>query len=257
MNIVKANGYRAPVFVLHGNEGRGKTTLASKFKKPLFFDLEHGIPRGITVDSVEDTSSFATIMATLREIYADPHGFQCIVVDALDTLEALILKDVCTKNHWTSVETPPFGKGWVAADIEWQRFLAAVSAIRTKHGVTIVLVGHSAIERVEDPRAPSYTSYTLRLHRRARALVMDAADVVGFLAEDIKTITEDTGFNRERTRADAGPARYLFVEGRPAFAAKNRFDMGSKISIPRDFDIGNLTKFFATPTPPTSKEISP
>ena len=48
----------------------------------------------------------------------------------------------------------------------------------------------------------------------------------------------------------------MFVEGRPAFAAKNRFDMPAKIEVRKDFDIGNLAKFFAAPeaTPPATEE---
>jgi AAA domain len=107
--------------------------------------------------------------------------------------------------------------------------------------MTVVLTCHATIERVEDPRAPTYTAYAPKLHKRARALVMDAADIVGFLAEDLRVVTDDGGF-RERTRAAAGNGRFLFVEGCPAFNAKNRFGMPAKIPIPLDFDIANLTQ---------------
>jgi hypothetical protein len=122
--------------------------------------------------------------------------------------------------------------------------LSAITAIRDKHGVAIVMICHTMIERVDDPRAPTYTSYQPKLHKRARALVMDACDIVGFLAEDLRTITDDGGF-RERTRAAAGGGRYLFVEGRPAFAAKNRYGMPEKIQIPLDLNISELTKYWS------------
>jgi hypothetical protein len=253
VKIVKSTGRLAPILVLYGAEGRGKTTLAAKFNKPLFFDLERGLPRGVSVDTVQSSFSFPTLMSAMREIHTGELGYETLVVDTIDSVEGLILSHVCAENRWSSIESPAFGKGWVAADAVWRKFLGALAAIRGKHGMTIVLVGHSTVERVEDPRAPSYTSYALRLHKRARALVMDAADIVGFLAEDLRIVTEDAGFNRERTRADAAPTRYLFVEGRPAFAAKNRFDMPSKIEIRKDFDITGLTKFFATPT--AAKEV--
>jgi hypothetical protein len=253
VNIIKSTGRRAPIFVLYGAEGRGKTTLAAKFNKPLFFDLEGGLPRGISADTVQGSFSFPALMSAMREIHTGEFGYETLVVDTIDSVEGLILSQVCAENHWASIESPAFGKGWVAADTGWRKFLGALAAIRGKHNMTIVLVGHSTVERVEDPRAPSYTSYALRLHKRARALVMDAADIVGFLAEDLRIVTEDAGFNRERTRADAAPTRYLFVEGRPAFAAKNRFNMPTKIEIPKDFDIAGLTKFFATPT--ANKEV--
>ena len=129
-----------------------------------------------------------------------------------------------------NIETPSYGKGYVIADLEWQRLIRGVTALRDKHGMTIVLVAHSTIERIDDPRAPTYTSYLPKLHKRARHLILDACDIVGFLAEDLRVITDDGGF-RERTRAAGTNARQLFLEGTPAFAAKNRFGMPAKMPI--------------------------
>jgi hypothetical protein len=74
---------------------------------------------------------------------------------------------------------------------------------------------------------------------------MDAADIVGFLAEDLRVVTDDGGF-KERTRAAAGNGRFLFVEGCPAFSAKNRFGMPTKIPIPVDFNVSELTKYWTS-----------
>ena len=102
---------------------------------------------------------------------------------------------------------------------------------------------HAEVVRIEDPRAPAYTSYQPKLHKRARGLVMDACDAVFFLAEDLRTVTESGGFN-DRTRATAGAGRFLFTEGRPAFAAKNRFAMPEKIALPIDFNFSDFAKYW-------------
>jgi hypothetical protein len=245
MDIVRADSQRAPIIVIYGAEGRGKTTLGAKFPSPLFLLLERGLPRGVSVDVVHGVKTFAQIMAALRHLYQDKaNAYRTLVVDTVDQLETAILDHVCAENRWAMIETPAFGKGWVAADVVWRQFLHAISALRDNRNMTIVLIGHSSIERIEDPRAPSFTSYGLRLHRRARSLVMDAADIIGFLADDLRTITEDTGFNRERTRAAASPTRFLFVEGTPAFTAKNRYGMPSRIEIARDFNVQTLMQYF-------------
>jgi len=226
--------------MLYGKPGFGKTTLATKFPKPLFFALERGIPSGIEVASVEGIDSFEGTMAALRDIYAEGAGeYRTIVFDTLDMLEAHVIEYTCEKHNWKNIEAPPYGKGWVACDDEWRRFLRAITSIRDKHGITIVLICHAAIERVDDPRAPSFTTYAPRLHRRARALVADASDIIGFLAEDLRTVTDDGGF-QERTRAVAAPGRFLFLEGRPAFLAKNRFAMPEKIAIPLNLDFSTI-----------------
>jgi AAA domain len=240
MDIIRADSRRAPIVVIYGAEGRGKTTLASRFTNPLFLLLEQGLPRGVTVDAINGVKTFADVMTALRQIYQDTqHTYGTLVVDTIDRLEGMIHEHVCAENRWTSIETPGFGKGWVFADTPWRQFIRAVSALRDDCNMTIVLVAHSDIARVEDPRAPSFTAYGLRLHRRARALVMDVADIVGFLADDLRVMTESGGF-RERTRAAASPARFLFLEGTPAFAAKNRYAMPAKIDIPRDFNVSTF-----------------
>jgi hypothetical protein len=89
--------------------------------------------------------------------------------------------------------------------------------------MTIVLLAHSAVETVNDPRAPAYTSYQLRLHKRARGLVQDEVDVIGFLATDVAVVSQDAGFNKKRNRAEGGAARWLHFEGRPAFFRRSCF----------------------------------
>jgi hypothetical protein len=246
MKVSKAISNRAPIILVYGAEGRGKSTLASKFPKPLALLLERGLPRGVEVDAVEDVYSFEMVMATLKDIYAAPPEYQSLLIDTVDALEALLIEGLCAKNGWKNVETPSYGKGWVAADDEWRRFIRAISAIRDKHDMTIVMTCHCAIERIDDPRAPTYTSYQPRLHKRARGLIMDCADAVCFLAEDLRVVTDDSGF-RERTRAATDTRRFLFTEGRPAFAAKNRFGMPEKIPIPIDFDFSTLAQYWAFP----------
>jgi hypothetical protein len=244
MKISPAKPNEAPIIMIYGAEGRGKTTLACKSPNPLALLLERGLPRGVSVDAVEGTDSFEGVLAALRDIYANPGQYRTLIIDTADMLEAHLLEFVCAQNNWSHIEKAAYGKGWVAADEQWRRFVRAVTAIRDKHAMTIVLLCHASIERVDDPRAPSYTAYVPRLHRRGRALLMDACDAVFFLAEDLRVTTDDGGF-RERTRAAAPNGRFLFTEGRPAFAAKNRFGMPEKIPIPIDFEFSQLAQHWA------------
>jgi hypothetical protein len=243
MKIAKATCGTAPVCLFYGDPGRGKTSLASKFKNSVAFLLERGLPRGVTVDTIEDVTGFGAVMDGIRALYADPLGYQTLIVDTLDALETILIEHTCITHSWKNIEQPSYGKGYVAADLEWQRFIRGITALRDKHGMTIVLVAHSIIERFDDPRAPSYTAYWPKLHKRARHLILDACDVVGFLAEDLRIATDDSGF-RERVRATSSNQRFLHVEGCPAFVAKNRFAMPPKIAIGVDFDIGELTKYW-------------
>jgi len=71
---------------------------------------------------------------------------------------------------------------------------------------------------------------------------MDACDAVFFLSEDLHIITDD----RDRARAAAGAGRYLFAQGRPAFAAKNRFGIPEKVPLPIDANFSDIAQYWAT-----------
>ena len=246
MKIEQLKNTATPIIFIYGNEGRGKTTLANKFSKSVWMLIERGLPAGVIVDAISDLNTFAQVVEALRALYLDPGPYRTLVVDTLDSLEPLLLDHVCAQHNWKNIESPSYGKGYVAADTAWQGFLKGLDALRVKHGITIVLTAHAAVERFDDPRAPTYTMYLPKLHKRARALVCDAADVIGFLAEELRVASDDGGF-RERVRASSSNQRFLFVEGTPAYVAKNRYGMPPKIPVPADFDISELTKFWSQP----------
>jgi hypothetical protein len=251
--IHTATAVLPPRILVHGCEGVGKTTLAARFPKPVFLQVEDGCPAGLTIDTFGLLDTFPALRDALTMLAVESHDHRTVVVDSLDALEALVWRDVCTSQGWASIEAPGYGKGYVVADRWWLDLLAALEFLRHERGMTVVLLAHSAIETVNDPRVASYTSYQLRLHKRARGLIQDTMDVIGFMAPDLNIQTEDTGFGKKRVRADGGSTRWLHVEARPSFAAKNRYGLPPKIMVPKDFDYGaTLAPYF--PKPPAGAD---
>lgn len=244
MKTIKQAASTSPVLLVHGMEGMGKSTFLSRFPMPVAILTERGLPKGIALDAFENVDSRDGVFNALRDFYQDQCGYESLIIDTVDALETHLIEYVCAKNNWRNIEQPSFGKGWLALDEEWHRYVRALRAIGDK-GVTVVQACHTEIVRIDDPRAPSYTSYQPRLHKRARAIVMDAADAVFFLSDDLRVLTESGGFG-ERIRASAGSGqRFLFTERRPAFAAKNRFGMAEKIPLPLNFDFSELARYWA------------
>jgi AAA domain len=234
-----------PRVLIHGCEGVGKTTLAAKFPAPVFLQTEDGCPSKLTINTFGMLDSYKAVREALSFLAGEPHEHRAVVIDGLDVLEALIWRDVCASQGWASIEQPGYGKGYVVVDGWWLDILAGLDFLRRERGMTIVLLAHSAIERVDDPRAASYTSYQLRMHKRARSLVQDWADAILFLAPDLNVVSEDAGFSKKRTRAEGGSTRWLHCEARPSFVAKNRFGLPAKLMVPKDFDYdAALAPFF-------------
>jgi hypothetical protein len=243
MKIEKLKNTVAPIIGIYGEPGVGKTTLASKFVKSIWMAVERGIPAGVVVDVIDGLLTFANVLDALRELCRDPQGYQTLVIDCLDALEPLLIEHLCGQRGWKDIESPSFGKGYVALDDVWRSFLKGVVTLRDRHNVTIVLIAHSTIEPVDDPRAPSFSTFVPKLHKRGRHLVVDCCDVVGFLGHELKIFTDDQGF-KERVRATASSQRFLFVEGTPAYTAKNRYGMPTRIPVGIDLNINELTKYW-------------
>jgi hypothetical protein len=236
-NISEISATLPPRVLVHGSPGVGKTTLASRFPNPVFLQVEDGTPAGLKLQSFGLLSSYDDVIGAISALGSEPHDFQTIVVDSLDKLEGLVWAAACAANRWTSVESVPYGKAYVICDGFWRDFLSGLNWLRRERFMNIILVAHSAVETINDPRAVSYTSYQLRLHRRARGLVQDEMDAIFFLAQDVHVITEDAGFSKKRARADGSAARYLHTEGRPAYLAKSRYILPPKIPCSLDFDV--------------------
>jgi AAA domain-containing protein len=248
MQIIRTTAKLPPIIVLHGQPGIGKTTLAQNFPAPVFIQTEDGCPSGLEIDTFGLLDSYTGVINAIKHLGNAPHEYRTVVLDSLDKFEPLVLAAVCAQYGFASIESPGYGKGWVLADQWWHDTLRGFDWLRRTHGMIIVLIAHSEISTVNDPRVASFTSYQLRLHKRARALIEDSADLIGFLATDVVVKTEQSGFNKTRARADGGNARWLHTEPRPAFIAKNRFGMSERILIPQHFDFAStLGKFFPQP----------
>ena len=222
--------------IIHGQEGVGKTSIAARFPNPVFIRTEDGCPVGVEMQTFPFCETYEAVKAALIDLAQEEHDFQTVVIDSADPLEALIWQDVCTTNKWSSIEAPGYGKGYVEADNWWKEITAALDYLRRERGMTALILAHSNVERIEDPRVPSYTSYQIRLHKRGRGIMQDWADAIGFLAHDINVTAEEQGFNKKRNRADGGSTRWIHWEARPSFTAKSRYSLPPKMMVAKDFD---------------------
>jgi hypothetical protein len=239
-----------PRLLIHGLEGTGKTTLAARFPKPVFLQTEDGTPGALELASFGPLEDLNGVREAITALGNETNGFRTLVLDSIDALEPLIWSAVCRERGWSSIEAPGYGRGYVETDAAWRDLLAGLDWLRRIRAMTIVLIAHSAVETINDPRAPSYTSYQLRVHKRARALLQDWVDAIGFLATDVAIKNEDIGFGRKRVRADGGSQRYLHFEARPAFTAKSRYALPAKMPVPLDFDFANKLAPFFPPAAP-------
>ena len=196
----------------------GKATVGAKF------------PLANTLDDVLKN------LAALRD---EPHEFQTVALDSADWLERLIWEQVCAKFGVRSIGKADggYGRGYVHALGHWRKAVALPNDLRETHGMIVIVIAHSKIERFEAPENSAYDRYTPRLHKSATSLLCDWADAVLFATMRFRVSKEQGGgFQGDRAIATAigteGGERVLRTVGRPAGIAKNRFGLPSEITLP-------------------------
>lgn len=223
-SIQRTKRMRAPKVVIAGPGKIGKTTFAANAPNAVGILTEDG------ADAV-DAAAFP-LCQSLQDVYDaigvllnDKHDYESVFLDSLDWAEPLVHAHVCAANKWANIESPGYGKGYIAAAEEWRTLLSGFEALRQQRNMAVILIAHDKIKHFESPMHDGYDQYTLKLHDRAAALVQEWADVIGWANYRIVTTQSDAGFGNKETKARTTGERILHVEPHPAHMGGNRFGL--------------------------------
>lgn len=242
LNSTKSN--KPPIAIFYGVHGVGKTELASQFPSPYYLPTTgEEPPDGIEMPSPGTAESMEDVFDVISWLLSEEHEFRTLIIDSLDGLEPLVWAHTCKLNGWTNIEDAGFGKGYVAADNVWRDFLAACQALRAA-GIAVVMVAHTEITRFDSPTSDPYSRYGIKLHKRASALVQEAAQLVGFINYRHTLKEKEVGFNKKVGHAEGSGERQVHLEERPGFLAKSRYATPPAITLKKGQGYAALAKYF-------------
>ena len=219
--------------LLHGVEGVGKTTFASKAPGAIFVGPEDG---GGDLDIARiNVATWADLLAAVKALTDDDHDFRVLVLDTVDLMERLChLSITGGKTSLEKVEGG-YGKGYKMAAEEQAKLIASLDALRARRRMSIIALAHTEVRKFDDPTDAAYDRYQIRMHKEAAGLWSAWADCVLFANYDIKVRVASGGNGPEILKkgkaVDKAPDRILYTERRPAFDAKNRYNLPFEIPL--------------------------
>jgi hypothetical protein len=233
-----------PVYLIYGNDGVGKTSLAAEFPSPIYIHTSgEETPVGIDLPAYS-VRSYDDAIGIIEELLDGGHDFQTAIFDSVDGLEPLVWQKTCKRIGAATIEAPGYGKGYKEADEEWLFFLDGVIALK-EAGMHVVMLAHPNAKTFKDPMSDPYDRYGIKVHERASALVREKSDVVGFMKQRV-TLKEAKN-NKGVVHGESGGDREIHLEERPGFHAKNRFNMPTKLTYKLGSGYADLSKFHPKP----------
>ena len=223
MNITTGKIKEAKRVVIYGIEKIGKTTLASKFPKPIFIDVEDG-SKNINVSRMDKPTSWSMLNSQVDYIGKNKGaGYKTLVIDSADWAERLCVSHVCDIKGVTNLGDVGYGNGFVALEQEFGKFLDKLDRVKAL-GINIVVIAHSTIKKFEQPdEAGSYDRYELKMEKKTAPLVKEWCDMLLFA--NYKTIVVEIDGKKKAQ----GGKRALFAEHTPAFDAGNRDSLNAEL----------------------------
>jgi len=212
---------------LYGNEGVGKSTLASQFPNPIILDTEDGTSH-LDVARVS-TPDWTTLEGAIHELVRDPQGFETVVIDSADWMERGIIEAMLKKFGKKSIEDFGFGKGYVLLAEHFGRVLTAADQLIAR-GMNVCFVAHSKVQRTSPPdQDEGYDRYELKLTKHTAPLLREWSDLLLFCTFKTKVVEGADG----RMKAKGGKERVMYATHSAAWDAKNRFGLPDE--MPMDF----------------------
>lgn len=234
-NLVSGRQQRPLRIVIYGTDGIGKSSFAAAAPAPIFISAEDGTAH-LDVTRFPMPESWGDILDAIGVLYEQDHAFKTVVLDSADWAEQIARDAVCIENNVPSIETIPYGKGWVFAQEKIMQLLRGFDALYAK-GMNVIIVAHAQIKPFNDPEHEAYDRYSLKMDKRSDPLLREWADYVLFANWDTRLDQKTDSKGKPlpgldgKAKAKSFGKRLLYTQRSAAFDAKRRFNVPDRMEL--------------------------
>jgi hypothetical protein len=233
-DLKKTVGMRPFKAIIYGTPKIGKSTFAASAPEPLFINIDDGLD-GIDCVKYEFPNGRKVFLTALEVIVAltavlkEEHTFKSLVIDALSSLERLIMKQVNVDVNHQENELK-FGRGAVLAMQYWLQITSLLDKIRDQRKMIIILIGHEELKPVREPMSDPYDRYDLKLSKDPKNYLTEWADMILFADQEVFVTSVEAGYKKKLNKGTAGN-RYIYTVEDPKYLAGNRYGLPGKLPL--------------------------
>jgi hypothetical protein len=232
--------FQPPRIVLNALEAWGKSSMAAFAPDPAILMakgetgyqtlLGAGLVPQVDAAYAESWSGLLALLDRMAQQETLP--YKTLALDAIGGFERLCHEHVCARDfdgEWGEKGFGGYQRGYDMAVTDWLQLLQRLDAVRMKHGITILLLGHVQIRPFKNPLGPDFDRYVSDVHHKTWSVTHKWADAVLF-GSFITIVQEKKG---SRPKGIGGNERVLYCERSDAYDAKNRYGLPEEIDMPK------------------------
>lgn len=234
--------YRGGKFLIYGEAGLGKTTLALKFPYPVLIDAEEGSELVVGNEDIPrlKVDDYASFIALYKELRAMKHPYKTLIIDTIDWFESVLYNHA--KSTLAKEKQNDSKEIWTKTKELTDEFWIMLNVLAQK-GMNIVLVAHQGNYKIEDTTVEgAYQRACLKLSRWTSGRYKEGADHMLYMHLDIQNVVKNRAV---MGTSDNNSIVALECGTNPAYDAKTRLT-GIKTTLnPR---VDNIVEIFKAVT---------
>lgn len=222
-----------PIIIIYGVGGIGKTTLASKFPKPMIIPVEQGAGQIAGVFKLPQPKSTQDLESMLEWAAHGEHDYTTCIIDSLDKIQELKSQEIAVANGVEDAKQIAYGQGAAQLRGYFNRLTKLFDEVRSR-GMIVICIAHSVVGTHKDPMGDDYSFYNMNLDEKIGPSLHDWSDICLFINNKVITKEASKKFGQSVIKAVSKgdhPTRIIFTEKRPGFLAKNRYGMPPQIEL--------------------------
>lgn len=239
-SIVTQGRKRPGAYVLHGQEGSGKTSFGAYAPKPIFLQTkgETGLETLMDAGQLPETPHFEgecqdwnELLQQIKWLLTADHDHKTLVIDTLGGAETLCHEHVCKRDYggrWGDDGFLSYHKGPKLALTDWRQLLNGFDKLRTDRNMAVLALCHTAKVTFKNPEGTDYERFEPAFtFRETWGVTHKWADCVLFL--NFHTQVEKAAKKDRTGKGVGGQIRMIYTEHHAAYDAKNRFGLTEEI----------------------------